>query len=166
VQFRPFNRSGYPHAAAYKLGSDAMMLGVSTMGLRAFDALRGYDYLRTRDDVGQIGLYGVGKCAFYAYFAGALESGFSTLEFENLLYSYRDLINTRYYKQELYNLEVMAWGVLRHFDLVDLAPCFGDRPVKWISPRNAKGEVLPGEAFDQEFLRAAKDLGYYKGVYA
>ena len=160
VQVRPFNRGGNPHGGEYKLGSDAIMLGISTLGLRVFDILRGYDYLRTREDVNQVGLYGIGKSAFYAYFAGALEDGFASLEFDNLLYSYRNLTDTRYYDQERYDLEVMAWGILRHFDLVDLAPCFGNRPVRWIAPRNAKGEILTDEAFNWKFLAVAKERGY------
>ena len=162
VQVRPFNRAGQTHGGEYKLGSDAMMLGISTVGLRVFDVLRGYDYLRIRSDVNQIGLYGVGKAAFYAYFAGALEEGFASLEFEDLLYSYRHLTDTRYYNGDRYNLEVMAWGILRRFDLLDLVPCFGARRVQWISPRNAKGEVLADEAFDQGFLNIARDRGYIK----
>ena len=161
VQVRPFNRGGPPHTGEFKLGSDAMMLGISTMGLRVFDILRGYDYLRTRTDVDQIGLYGIGKSAFYAYFAGALEDGFASLEFEDLLYSYRHLTDTRYYDQERYNLEVMAWGILRHFDLIDLAACFGNRPVRWIAPRNAKGEILTDEVFNREFLAVARERGYW-----
>ena len=161
VQVRPFNRGGPPHTGEFKLGSDAMMLGISTMGLRVFDILRGYDYLRTRTDVDQTGLYGIGKSAFYAYFAGALEDGFASLEFEDLLYSYRNLTDTRYYDQERYNLEVMAWGILRHFDLIDLAACFGNRPVRWIAPRNAKGEILTDEVFNREFLAVARERGYW-----
>ena len=161
VQVRPFNRGGPPHTGEFKLGSDAMMLGISTMGLRVFDILRGYDYLRTRTDVDQTGLYGIGKSAFYAYFAGALEDGFASLEFEDLLYSYRNLTDTRYYDQERYNLEVMAWGILRHFDLTGLAACFGNRPVRWIAPRNAKGEILTDEVFNREFLAVARERGYW-----
>jgi dienelactone hydrolase len=160
VQVRSFNRGGPPHTGEFKLGSDAMMLGISTMGLRVFDILRGYDYLRTRTDVDQIGLYGIGKSAFFAYFAGALEDGFASLEFEDLLYSYRNLTDTRYYDQERYNLKVMAWNLLQNFDLVDLMPCFGERPSRWISPRNAKGEALTDETFDREFLTIAIKRGY------
>lgn len=160
VQVRGFNRGGQPHDGEFKLGSDALMLGISTLGLRVFDVLRGYDYLRTRADVDRIGLYGIGKGAFYAYFAGALEDGFGSLEFEDLLYSYRNLTNTRYYDQTHYNLQVMAWGIVPHFDLVDVAACFEKRPVRWISPRNAKGEVLTEEIFNQEFLTVAKRQGY------
>ncbi len=160
VQVRSFNRGVQPHDGEFKLASDAMMLGISTMGLRVFDVLRAYDYLRTRSDVDQIGLYGIGKSAFYAYFAGVLEDGFASLELEDLLYSYRDLTDTRYYDQKRYNLEVMAWGLLRHFDLVDLTPCFGERSLRWIAPRNAKGEVLTDEVFDRVFLSIARKRGY------
>ena len=160
VKVRSFNRDVQPHDGEFKLASDAMMLGISTMGLRVFDVLRAYDYLRTRSDVDQIGLYGIGKSAFYAYFAGVLENGFASFEFEDLLYSYRNLTDTRYYDQERYDLEVMAWGILRYFDLVDLTPCFGERAVRWIAPRNAKGEILADEAFHQEFLSAARARGY------
>jgi hypothetical protein len=161
VQVRSFNGGGQPHDGEFKLASDAMMLGISTMGLRVFDVLCGYDYLRTRTDVDQIGLYGIGKSALYAYFAGALEDGFASLEFEDLLYSYRNLTDTRYYDQERYNLEVMAWGILRHFDLTGLAACFGNRPVRWIAPRNAKGEILTDEVFNREFLAVARERGYW-----
>ena len=160
VQVRAFNRGGQPHDGEFKLASDAMMLGISTMGLRVFDVLCGYDYLRTRSDVDQIGLYGIGSGAFYAYFAGALEDGFVSLEFEDLLYSYRNVTDTRYYDQERYNLKVMAWNLLQNFDLVDLTPCFGERPSRWISPRNAKGEALTDETFDREFLTIARERGY------
>ena len=160
VQVRSFNRGSHPHDGEFKLASDAMMLGISTMGLRVFDILRAYDYLHTRADVNQIGLYGIGKSALYAYFAGALEAGFASLEFEDMLYSYRNLTETRYYDQQRYDLEVMAWGILRHFDLVDLAACFGNRPTRWIAPRNAKGEVLTNEGFDREFLTVAEGLGF------
>ena len=160
VQARPFSRGGNPHGGEYKLGSDAMMLGISTMGLRVFDVLCGYNYLRTRSDVDQIGLYGIGSGAFYAYFAGALEDGFVSLEFEDLLYSYRNVTDTRYYDQERYNLKVMAWNLLQNFDLVDLMPCFGERPSRWISPRNAKGEALTDETFDREFLTITRERGY------
>ena len=160
VQVRSFNRGSHPHDGEYKLGSDAMMLGISTMGLRVFDILRGYDYLRTRADVDRIGLYGFGKSALYAYFAGVLEDGFVSFEFEDMLYSYRNLTSTRYYDQERYDLEVMAWGILRQFDLVDLVPGFGNRPIRWITPRNAKGEVLTDEAFNRDFLAVARERGY------
>jgi len=160
VEVRPVNRGGQPHGTEYRLGCDAMMLGISTLGLRVFDVLRGYDYLRTRDDVERIGLYGVGSGAIFAYLAATLEEGFDDLTFVDMLYSYRHLTETRYYNRELYNLKVMAWGILRHFDLVDVLPCLAKRPCKFIAPRDAKGEVLTTEEFTGSFVKVAEEMGY------
>ena len=163
VEVRPVNRGGQPHGTEYKLGSDAMMLGISTLGLRVFDVLRGYDYLKTGDDVERVGLYGFGSGAIFAYFAATLEEGFSDLVFVDMLYSYRHLTETRYYSRDIYNLRVMAWGILRHFDLVDLLPCLAQRACKFITPRDAKGEVLTAEEFTQRVVKVADELGYLPG---
>ncbi len=160
VEVRPVNRGGQPHGTEYKLGCDAMMLEISTLGLRVFDVLRGYDYLRTRDDVERIGLYGVGNGAIFGYFAATLEDGFDDLTFVDMLYSYHHLTETRYYNRELYNLKVMAWGILRHFDLVDVLPCLAKRPCKFIASRDAKGELLTEEAFTGRFVKVAEEMGY------
>ena len=150
VSSREFNRSGYPHAAEYKLACDAMMLGISTLGLRTFDVLRGYDYLRTRSDIDrtcyeakrEISIYGVGKSAFYAYFASVIEEGFSSAVFEDFLISYQDLVETKYYDGQRFHLDVMAWGILQRFDLPDLEICLAGREVQFINRRNAKGEIV------------------------
>ena len=161
VQMRQAERGGV-HGAEYKFGCDAMMLGKSTLGLRVFDVLRGYDYLCTRSDVEKIGLLGFGRGAFFAYFAAALEDGFEHLTFTDLLYSYRHLTQTRYYNREIYNLGVMAYGMLERFDLVDLLPCLYPRKTQFINLRNAKGEQLTEEEFTVKFLDVAKETGYLR----
>jgi hypothetical protein len=161
VQMRQAEKGGV-HGAEYKFGCDAMMLGKSTLGLRVFDVLRGYDYLRTRSDVEKIGLLGVGSGAFFAYFAAAIEDGFADLTFTDLLYSYRHLAETRYYNRDIYNLRVMAYGMLQRFDIVDLLPCLYPRKAQFINPRNARGELLTEEEFAEKFLNVAKEMGYLK----
>jgi len=162
VQMRQAERGRGVHAAEYKFGCDAMMLGKSTLGLRTFDVLRGYDYLCTRSDVEKMGLVGVGSGSFFAYFAAAIEDGFEYLTFTDLLYSYRNLAETRYYNRDVYNLHVMAYGILQRFDIVDLLPCLYPRKAKFINPRNAKGEPLTEEEFAEKFLNVAKGMGYLK----
>lgn len=150
------------HNAEYKFGCDAMMLGKSTLGLRVFDVLRGYDYLCTRNDVDKIGLFGIGTGAFFAYFAAAIEDGFEDLTFVDLLYSYCHLAQTRYYKRKLYNLRVIAYGICKKFDIVDLLPCFFPRQTRFICPRDAKGEPLTEEEFTDKFLNVAEEMDYLK----
>lgn len=147
----------------YKLGCDAMMLGLSTLGLRVFDVLRGYDYLRTRSDISTVGVHGIGSGALFAYFAAALEGGVASVTAEDMLYSYRNLVETRYYSQPTYGLKTMAWGILRHFDLVDLLPCLRGRLVRLITLRNSYGEPVRTSEFRKSFLAVAKSKGYFHG---
>jgi hypothetical protein len=106
--------------------------------------------------VEQIGVVGMDSGAFFAYFAAALEPGFVNVTFENLLYSYQNLVFTKFYNRERYNLKVMAWGILQHFDLVDLLPCLAHRHCAFVALRNAKGEPQSSDAF----LNIALDHGY------
>jgi dienelactone hydrolase len=156
VQTRPVNHNGQPHDTEFKLGCDAMMLKRSTLGMRVFDVLRAYDYLRRRADVGPIGLVGVNSGAMYGYFAAAVETGMTHLTFENLLVSYQDLASTKLYASDRYNLKVAAWGLLQHFDLVDLLPCLAPRETVFASLRNARGEIQGNEAF----LNVAQEYKY------
>jgi len=156
VQTRPVTPHAPPHDHEYKLGCDAMMLKRSTLGMRVFDALRAYDYLRSRTDVERIGLVGVESGALFAYFAATLEAGFADLTFDKLLCSYHDLTHTRFYDRQRYNLKSMAWGILLHFDLVDLLPCLAPRPCVFCDLRNASGEPQASEPF----LRIAIDHHY------
>ncbi|MCC6456264.1 MAG: acetylxylan esterase [Caldilineaceae bacterium] len=156
VQTRSVNDHLPPHDTEYKLGSDAMMLYRSTLGMRVFDVLRAYDYLRSRADVTTIGIVGVDSGAFFAYFAAALEPDIAAVVVENLLFSYRNLAFTQFYDRERYNLRVMAWGILQHFDLVDLLPCFAQRDLTLIGLRDAKGELQAREGF----LAVAREYNY------
>jgi len=162
VETRPLNpgdKNGV-HGTEYRLACDAMMLGISTLGLRVFDALRGYDYLRTREDVSQIGVWGIGSGALYAFFAAALEEGFTGVVAEDMLYSYRALAEARHYNRDLYNLKIAAWGILKRFDLVDLLPCIAPRECRFLRPRDPRGDILSDEAWQMDFLQKARAGGY------
>lgn len=158
VQSRLVTPHPPPHDHEYKVGCDAMMLKRSTLGMRVFDVLRGYDYLRSRPDVEQIGIVGVGSGAIFAYLAAALETGIADLTFDQLLFSYGDLTRTRFYDRQRYNLKVMAWGMLQHFDLVDLLPCLAPRPCTFVNLCNAKGEPQTADAL----LDVARRHGYLR----
>jgi hypothetical protein len=125
------------------MASDAVMLKQSTVGRRVFDVLRAYDYLKTREDVGDISLQGVGFAATWAYFAAVLETGFQKISCEGMLLSYRELCQTRDYDSLRFNLKIMAWGLLRCGDIEDFLPCISPRELQFIAPLNAKGERLP-----------------------
>ncbi|MBI3947622.1 MAG: acetylxylan esterase [Armatimonadetes bacterium] len=150
-----------PTGNEYRLASDAMMLGISTLGLRVFDVLRGYDYLLTRPDVdaARIGLVGVGTGAILGYLAAALEPGFSDLHFAGMLASYRSLVETRLYNRDRFGLQWMAWGLLPDCDLPELGACLAPRPTCFEAPCDARGEpVAPGD-FTEGYRAAAHRAG-------
>ncbi|MBI2194059.1 MAG: prolyl oligopeptidase family serine peptidase [Planctomycetes bacterium] len=160
VEARPVNpaRNADSFDSEFKMACDAMMLGISLLGLRTFDVLRAYDYLKTRSDSGRIGLYGRGNTAVLGLLAAAIEPGFAELAFEDLLVSYRHLCETRDYNRKLYNLRTMAWGILREFDLPHLLACLPPRPTWLIRPRDAHGEPLAASEYRKEMLQAAGPL--------
>jgi len=67
---------------------------------------------------------------------------------------------TTHYDNERYSLTTAAWGILRRFDTVDLIPCLVPRGCKFTTPRNAKGEPLTEQEFEEKFQSTALDSGY------
>jgi len=145
VSPRAVSAYGDSHAvfnSEYKMGTDAAMLGISTMGLRIFDLLRAFDYLQSRDDIGNIELYGSGHAAIWSYLAAALEEKISGITCKDMLLSYKQLCQTRFYNHERFNLQIMAWGLLQCGDLEDFLPCIEPRPVQLISPRDGENQII------------------------
>ena len=153
VKARSVNPRGVSeiYGSEFKLNCDAMMMGMSLIGLRVFDVLRGYDYLTSRRDVDaeQIDLHAKGLAALYGFFAGVLEEGLRTLVFEDMLYSYESVVATKDYYCDH---RILVHGILEHFDLVDLLPCFEDREYQLIRPRNARDEIVSPEEWKRNWL--------------
>ena len=151
VAQRHFKPDREPYTAAYKMACDAMMLGVSTTGMRVLDALRAYDYLKTRADVDEIGMVGFERGAVYAYYAAALETGIACVQLHDMLCSYQSLIETRYYDRARYHLDILPYGALSAFDLGNLLPCFEGRGIELISPRTATGDPMSDTELERLF---------------
>jgi hypothetical protein len=131
----------------YKMGTDAAMLGISTLGLRVFDILRAFDYLQSRDDLGNIELYGIGHAATWSYLAAVLEEKISGVTCKDMLLSYRQLCQTRFYNHERFNLQIMAWRLLQCGDLEDFRSCITPRFLHVISPRNGENQILEASSW-------------------
>ena len=165
VESRPIIPAPYAsvHLSEYRLACDAMMLGISTLGLRVFDVLRGLDYLRTREDCQgaghKLGLYGIGHGGLLAYLAAALDGKLDVVTTEDMLYSYWDLVRTRYYSSRRYGLAQAAWGLLEHFDLVDLLPLIAPARLRLVNPRNAYDEPVDAATLQRNFVGLARAAG-------
>jgi acetyl xylan esterase AXE1 len=166
VESRPINAAVAhgtqdTHATEHRLGCDAMMAGISTLGLRVLDVLRAYDYLAARPDTGggPISIHGVGAAAIFAYLAAVLEPGWAAVSLEDMLYSYRALVETRCYDSRRFNLKTTAWGFLSHFDLPDLAICVAPRPLRLVRPIDASGEPAPAAEWERLWVRDPEAAG-------
>jgi hypothetical protein len=129
------------HPTEHRLGCDAMMAGISTVGLRVLDVLRAYDYLAQRPDTGAgpISIAGVGWSAILAALAGALETGWAAVRVERMLSSFQAIVDTPLYDSRRFNLKSAAWGLLQQFDLPDLTLCIAPRPLTVVDPVDACG---------------------------
>jgi dienelactone hydrolase len=134
-----------PFNSEYKMACDALMLGRSTPGARVFDVLRAFDYLQTREEIGEILIHGVGDAASWAFFAAALEADFVEVTCEEMLASYRDLCGDPHYDHTRFDLKIMPWGLLRVGDVTDFLPLIQPRPLRFIAPLDPRGAVLSAE---------------------
>jgi hypothetical protein len=161
VESRPFS-GAHPHDREWRLGCDAMMSGTSTLGLRVYDVLRAFDYLACgREDVDPtaIAIHGVDSGAAWAWYAAALEPGFCGLTVENMLYRYRNLVESRYYDSRRYTFRNLAPSILAAFDLPDLLPLMAPRPLRILSPRDANGEPVSPEEYQRQILSVLEQGG-------
>jgi cephalosporin-C deacetylase-like acetyl esterase len=117
----------------HRLACDVDMVGISTLGLRVFDILRAYDYLKGRDDTSNIGIYGVGNAGNWAFFAAVLANDFCEITCQDTLTSYRELCLSPKYDHLKYGMNIMAYGLLRCGDISDLIPCITSAPVRFIN---------------------------------
>ncbi|MHB0878758.1 MAG: alpha/beta hydrolase family protein [Anaerolineae bacterium] len=160
---RPVNPQGVwaIYGTEFKLACDAMMMGTSTLGLRVHDVTRGLQYLRTRDDCAgtPIGLYGRGFGALLAYLAAAIDGHVAAVTAEDMLYSYRELVDSRYYDARAHGMWSVAWGLLRRLDLADLLPCIAPARCRLVSLRDARGGIASASACRREYLDSRRLCG-------
>ncbi|PYQ80288.1 MAG: hypothetical protein DMG01_06800 [Acidobacteria bacterium] len=116
-----------------------------------YDTLRALDYLRSRSDLtGAVSLVGDGPHGVTALYAAALDERVRGVALRQTVTDYRSLAVAEHYTQPF---GIYAYGLLREFDLPDLANGVGPRSVLLLDPSTPLGE--PADA-------AARDL--YSGM--
>ncbi|MCX7795420.1 MAG: acetylxylan esterase [bacterium] len=140
VRCRDINLHGFYeyYGTEYKLNFDLMMLGTSMTALRVFDILRAIECVKSFNPDIDVAIAGKGISAIYALFASVIDKGIKEVYLEDLLYSYRELISTKYYR---YDPRIEIYGIARYFDIEDLILSLNDRKITLVNPRNAKGEI-------------------------
>ena len=124
-----------------------LMLGKPLLGGQVYDTLRALDYLRSRPDVGSgVSLVGDGAHGVIALYAAALDTGVLKVALRQTIIDYRSLATAERYTQPF---GIYAYGLLREFDLPEVAGAIAPRPVLLINPVSARGEPAGPAAADR-----------------
>jgi hypothetical protein len=115
-----------------------LMLGKPILGGQIYDTLRALEYLRSRSDGGDaVSLVGDGAFGVIALYAAALDTRVRGVALRQTVTDYRSLAVAERYSQPF---GISAYGVLREFDLPDVARAAGPRRVLLLNPVGPRGE--------------------------
>jgi len=132
----PQRDGGHPYDA-FLLGSQAniarsaLYVGRSLLGMRALDVIQGAAYLRGRGDVQGVGVVGTGAGALLALYAGALNGDVDYVVAHRMLYACRALTEGLFHSHPF---SLFLPGVLKEYDLGDVAGLMAPRPLLLINP--------------------------------
>src|SRR5207244_8045539 len=122
------------------------ILGRPLLGGQVYDTLRALDYLRSRSDLtGAVSLVGDGPHGVTALYAAALDERVRGVALRQTVTDYRSLAVAEHYTQPF---GIYAYGILREFDLPDVARAVGPRPVLLLNPVTPRGEPAGAAALD------------------
>ncbi|PYR18187.1 MAG: hypothetical protein DMF98_26020, partial [Acidobacteria bacterium] len=123
-----------------------LMLGKPLLGGQIYDTLRTLDYLRSRPGAGgPVSLVGDGAHGVIALYAAALDARVRGVALRQTVTDYRSLAVAERYTQPF---GIYAYGILREFDLPDVARAVGPRPVLLLNPVTPRGEPAGAAALD------------------
>jgi len=141
------------YSTEWQLAQRALLIGRPLVGMQVYDALRAFDYLADRPEIDKlkIGITGIGHGGVIALYAGALEPGIASVTAEGSVASYMTIARAETHAGMI---GIVVPGVLREFDLPDLAGMIAPRPLQLISLRDAAGNRLPRETVQREYTAA------------
>ncbi|MBN9658561.1 MAG: acetylxylan esterase [Acidobacteria bacterium] len=147
----PAGASGY--SGDWQLAQRAMLIGRPLPGIQTFQALRAYEWLRTRPgiDAANIGVMGVRDGGMIAIYAAALEPRIASVTVKEMMASFMTLARAKIHKDRIMSV---VPGVLSEFDLPDLALAIAPRELRLQSLRNALGAPLGRAEVEKEFAPA------------
>jgi acetyl esterase/lipase len=124
-----------------------LWLGKPLVGGQVFDVLRALEYLRSRADVpgDNISLMGDGPHGVIALYAGALDDGVRRVALRQTILDYRSLATAERYTQPF---GIYAYGLLREFDLPQVASALAPRPMLFVNPVGPTGEPAGPEPLE------------------
>ena len=138
----------------YQLAQRAMLIGKPLPGMQAYDVLRAFDYLASLPtvDPSRIEVRGSGAAGVLALYAGALEPRIASVASERALTSYMALARANTHRDVI---GLVVPGVLKDFDLPDVAALIAPRPLRISAPQNPNGSAADLTAATAEYSSVA-----------
>lgn len=127
-----------------------LVMGRPVIGQRVWDAARAVDYLVSRPDVdsSQMRIVGVGSSGLTAMMAALLDDRVRSVLVDRTLASYASILESESYSLKL------AWfvpGILRKFDLPQIAAALSPRPCWILNGVDANGQILSETSMRKQF---------------
>ncbi len=151
----PKGKSGYN--GQFQTDMRAVLVGKTMAGMQTYDLLRVFNYLASRKDVdsARISVIGQGNAGVVALYAASLEPRIHRTITEGAVLSYMDVVRSKLH-QDIVDLVVP--GVLRDFDLPDVAKTIGKGKLLIVSPRTPNGEPASLEDARRQYGSGAQVL--------
>jgi cephalosporin-C deacetylase-like acetyl esterase len=129
---------GLGHGKLYATSMRAMLVGRTMAGMQTTDLLAAFDYLASRPDVdvNHIGIFAKGNTSVVALYAAALEPRIEKVACEGGPISYLDIVRAPVHDEIA---DLIVPGVLKDFDLPEVAAAIAPRPVWLVNPRIQSG---------------------------
>ncbi len=133
-----------------------LVMGRPVIGQRVWDAMRAIDYLVSRPDVdaAQIRVLGVGSAGLAGLMAGFLDRRARSVLVNGTVASYFSILESENYSLKT---EWFAPGILREFDLPEIAAGLSPRPCWIVNGVDANGSLLPENSVREQFRSAGDD---------
>lgn len=143
----------YRYFGHYDSAMTAILVGKTMVGMRVEDIIRGVDMLAARPEVdaGQIYGFGVGSGALTLLHAAVLDERIKRVALDRMLVSYNSAVN---YKLHRDLFESVVPGVLRSYDLPDLAAALAPRAVWIVDAQDPLGKLVRVPEAKKAYARA------------
>ena len=117
-------------------------LGKPLLGQRVWDYLRTLDYLQSRPDVDRSRIHGLGQggAALAVLLSSVIDDRVHSVLLDSPIATYRSIVES---PVNYLHVSWYLYGVLKHFDLPDLAGCLAPRRCWLLNSTDARGEPLP-----------------------
>ncbi|MCG6928881.1 MAG: alpha/beta hydrolase family protein [Acidobacteria bacterium] len=131
----------------------ALLVNRTVVGMQVEDLLAALDYLEGRDDVDSehVAVLGRGQGGILALSLAVLRPGIEKVALEGTVLSYLEIARAPYHENLVASF---VPGILKDFDLPDLAAALAPRPLWIVDPRSPTGALVAVDRARSEYDRA------------